>query len=103
MRKTGAVCRPDSIDAAFIVLKIEELAGLFFIYPITYPVFIHPFLFELIRSFTKVPRDSFYIGLIKSRRHCFTAIGTAQAICFLPYFRLCSQRQFHKSSGGLVL
>ena len=78
MREAGAVSRADGVNTAFIILQVEELAGLLFIQPVPFlfPFFIQPLRFEFINRLAEMRGDSFQVSRIEGRRHRLTTIRT---------------------------
>lgn len=88
MRKSRAICRPNIIDTAGIVLGIEELAGFGLVQPVAVTAFFapQPFVFERLAGHAQVCGDPPDIGWREGRCHGLAAVGAAQAIHFLPHF-----------------
>jgi hypothetical protein len=100
--KTSTVAWTYSIDAAFIVGQVKELAGLTFIQPIALAVFIQPFFAESFGAHIQVSRYTLNIGVGIGGRHGFAAIGAGKTICFLPYGQV-GLRSLSIQSAGWIL
>lgn len=85
MRKAGTVAGTNSIDAAFVIGQVKELAGLTLVQPIALAIFIQPFFAECIGGHTKMCGYALDICQGVSGRHGLAAIGAGQAIRLLPY------------------
>jgi hypothetical protein len=85
MGEARAIGGTDFINAAFIILEIEKLAGLYFIDPIAIVSF-QPLLAEFFGCLVEMRGNAFDICIGKRRRHCFATIGAGEAGHFFPYF-----------------
>jgi hypothetical protein len=105
MREAGAVCRADSIDAAFIIGQIEKLAGLLFIQPIAVLLLflIEPLSLELLYGLAEMRGDPLQVFLVECRRHRLAAIRAAKAIRFQPHFLFQFGGQPLHAPGRLLL
>ena len=90
MREAGAVSRADGVNTAFIILQVEELAGLLFIQPVPFlfPFFIQPLRFEFVNCFSKVRGNPLQISRVKGRGHGLATISAGKTVHFLPDFAL---------------
>jgi hypothetical protein len=86
MWKSGAIARPDRINTALVIGKIQELAGLLFIKPVAIPVFIQPFFSEFLHTHIEMTCYAYNINLGVGRRHGLAAIGTGKTIGLFPGF-----------------
>lgn len=99
MREACAIAGAHFVDAAFVIGKVEELAGLLPVDPVALAVFAEVFPFEVshrhseMRSYTK--KVSRGIGW----RHGFAAIRTAKAVGALPYIDVKTYSQLIKTAG----
>lgn len=85
MRELRAVLRTNFIDRTFIGLKVKELAGCVHIHPFAFFVFVQPFFFELFYRHPEMLRDALQVFERVGWRHVAAAVGTGQAIRFLPH------------------
>ena len=87
MREAGTVSRADGVNTAFIILQVEELAGLFFIQPVPFllPFFIQPLRFEFVNCFSKMRGNPFQISRVKGRGHGLATIGAGKAVNAFEY------------------
>jgi hypothetical protein len=102
MREAGTIQRADLIDSTHIGLQIKELAGLLNIQIVANIILIEVFLFELIGCHIKMSRDPPDVLRRIGRAHCFAAIRTAEAICFVPYLFVYLDRPFIESFRWLL-
>jgi hypothetical protein len=91
MGKSGAVAGTNSIDAAFIIIEVQELAGLTLVHPITLAVFVQPFLAKGFGAHVKVCRNTLYVGDGISGTHGFATVGALKTVSLLPnsFISLC--------------
>jgi hypothetical protein len=86
MGESRTVSWTDLVNTAPIGCKIQELAGLISIHPLSFLVLIQPFFFEYGSTHTEVSSNTPDILKGKSRRHVAATVGTGKAISFRPDF-----------------
>lgn len=104
MREAGTIGGAHFIDAAFIVLKVQELAGLCFVQPVAVtPSFTtQPFIAKSIRAHVKVSGDPPDVFFGKGRGHGLAAVRTGKTIRLLPHFRFQDGDRFINAPGCII-
>ena len=82
MRKPAAVDGTDFVDAAFVVLQVEVLAGRFLVHDVAALVVVQVFFEIFLVRHADMRCNAFHFHFLKRRRHCAAAVGAFQAIDF---------------------
>lgn len=102
MRETGAIARPHGIDITHIGFKVQELAGLLHVHPVSRLILIQPFLPERGFRNAQVSGDTTDVFFCIGGRHGLAAVGAFQTIRTLPDFLICFNGHFMKTFRRLL-
>ena len=104
MREPGAVCRPDLVDTALIVLQVEKLAGLGPVQPVAvfFSFLTEIILFEFFGCLSQVRGDSPYVFQSECGGHRLATVRATKAIRFSPNLGFEAADKHIQSAGPVI-
>jgi len=100
--ETGAVARSHLVYATLVRFRIQKLAGLLFIEPVSAFVPVQPFLAKSLFSHAQILGNSLNISAGIGRRHGLATVRAVEAVDTFPYLLVSPSYPFVKASGSFL-